>query len=237
MIDLKIHLVFGGGVGDGTYPVVIAVVIWAAHIQIRQRKCLHHLERRWVDEVSRHGRKLITSAIQFGIARALIGCQVVEGNKPGTHWTAGIGVVDAGIGVPQLPFRVVTPAGAVESRPTNFTKVATAHGGAGDAHLYGVCNPLPRPFVINKEKRLVLSDGSAGVDAKLVIAASWQLDAASIVEPVIGRQYIVAHELPGASMEGVGPGADDHIDRCGATKAGGVGAEVGLNLELLHSIH
>src|SRR2546422_8193441 len=63
MIDLKIHLVFGGRVGDGTYPVVITVVIWAPHIHIRQRKCRHHLERRRVDEVSRRGRKLIPGAI------------------------------------------------------------------------------------------------------------------------------------------------------------------------------
>ena len=166
----------------------------------------------------------------------MVGCEVVEGNKPGTYWTACIGVVNTGIGVPQLPVRVITPAGGIESRPANFSKIPIAHGSARNARLYGVRKPLPRPFVINKEKRLVLSDGSASVDAKLVIAASGQADARSIVEPVIGGQHIVAQELPGASMEGVGPRTDDHVDRCGTAKPGNVCAEVGLHFELLHGI-
>src|SRR6266516_2147703 len=238
MINLKIHLVSAGGVGDRTKPVVEAAVIRAAHVQIGQRKLLHHSRRNRVDEVPRRGRKLERSPVQFGIARALIGCQVVERYKAGTHRAAGLGVENTGVWIPQLPLssRVIAFAGGVESSPTDFSKIPIAHGSAGDARLQSAGLPVPEPFVIGKEKRLVLSDGPTGVGAKLVKATRRQFDAGSSVEPVIGSEHIVAQELKGTSMQRVGPGADDHIDRCGPTKPCGVCTEVGLNLELLHSL-
>ena len=92
MIDLKVHLVSAGGVGDRTKPVVEAAVIRAAHVQIGQRKLLHHSCRNRVDEVPWPGGELELGSIQFGIARALVGCQVVEGDKAGSHRTASVGV-------------------------------------------------------------------------------------------------------------------------------------------------
>src|SRR6266508_4299602 len=135
MIDLKIHLVSAGGVGDRTKPVVEADVIRAAHVQIWQRKLLHHSCRNRVDEVPPRGRKLERSPIQFGIARALIGCQVVEGYKEGTHRAACLGVENTGVWIPQLSLSVIAFAGGVESSPTDFSKIPIAHRSAGDARL------------------------------------------------------------------------------------------------------
>src|SRR5262249_285564 len=77
---------------------------------------------------------------------------------------------------------------------TDFGKVATAHGGTRNACLQCRRLSVAESFVIDEEKRLVLSDGSTDITTKLVKATGGHRDARSVFQPVIASKDLVPQE-------------------------------------------
>src|SRR5437667_85572 len=80
---------------------------------------------------------------QLGIAGAHVGGHVVEGNKPGAYRTALIGIINTGVRVPELAFRIAAHSRGIESCAADLAKVTVAHSSTRNPRPESSCGGIP----------------------------------------------------------------------------------------------
>src|SRR5437879_3807483 len=125
------------------------------------------------------------------IARTHVGLQIVERDKILTYRAALVGVIDAGVWIPDLPVCGRAPSARVETAALITAQLAevsctfkgTRHSGASGDGAAGTGS-----FVVEEEKGSVSLDGPANGSAEVVPAHWGNLHAGLIVEKVVGVQ-------------------------------------------------
>src|SRR5437879_2568380 len=164
----------------------------------------------------------------LGVARTGVGLQIVERDETLAYRAALVGIVDAGIGVPDLAVCGRAPSAGVETAALITAKFAevsctfqgTRHSGASGYGAAGTGS-----FVVEEEECPVLLNRPANGAAEVVPAHGSEFDAGLVIEEVIGVELVVAQEIISAAMELVRTRAGDNVNHRSAAKAD-LGAEV-----------
>ncbi len=143
---------------DCQYPVVC--VGWCKVLLPGSSEVPYVLGGNRIHQIPLPGRQLITGASQVGISGVLVCCHIVIWDEPGADRAALTGVIDTGIGVPQLPARRRAHTGRVECSAriaAQLAEVSCAFCRAGNASGLGTGCRLPRTIVVTEEKRFIVA--------------------------------------------------------------------------------